>query len=111
MANTFKLKTKGGCAIAANTPMTVYTTPASTTTIVVGMTLSNLTANQIAATVSIENNDGDNVTFLKDIPIPTGSAVEVMSGNKVVLETSDVLKVQSSVANSLDSVLSIMEIT
>ena len=111
MANTFKLKTKGGGAIAANTPMTVYTTPASTTTIVVGMTLSNLTANQIAATVSIENNDGANVTFLKDIPIPTGSAVEVMSGNKVVLETSDVLKVQSSVANSLDTVLSIMEIT
>ena len=74
-------------------------------------TLSNLTASSIAATVSIENNDGDNVTFLKDIPIPTGSAVEVMSGNKVVLETSDVLKVQSSVANSLDTVLSIMEIT
>ena len=111
MANTFKLKTKGGGAVAANTAMTVYTTPASTTTIVVGMTLSNLTANQIAATVSIENNDGANVTFLKDIPIPTGSAVEVMSGNKVVLETSDVLKVQSSAANSLDTVLSIMEIT
>ena len=65
MANTFKLKTKGGGAVAANTAMTVYTTPASTTTIVVGMTLSNLTANQIAATVSIENNDGDNVKFLK----------------------------------------------
>lgn len=111
MANTFKLKTKTGASTAANTAMTVYTTPASTTTIVVGMTLSNLTASSIAATVSIENNDGDNVTFLKDIPIPTGSAVEVMSGNKVVLETSDVLKVQSSVANSLDTVLSIMEIT
>ena len=57
MANTFKLKTKGGGAVAANTAMTVYTTPASTTTIVVGMTLSNLTASQIAATVSIENNE------------------------------------------------------
>ena len=64
--------------------------------------------------ISITGNEAqfnENVTFLKDIPIPTGSAVEVMSGNKVVLETSDVLKVQSSVANSLDTVLSIMEIT
>ena len=111
MANTFKLKTKAGGAIAANTAMTVYTTPSATTAIVVGMTLSILTASSIAVTVLIENNDGDNITFLKDIPIPTGSAVEVMSGNKVVLETSDILKVQSSIANSLDTVLSIMEIT
>ena len=111
MANTFKLKTKGGGAVAANTAMTVYTTPASTTTIVVGMTLSNLTANQIAATVSIENNDGDNVTFLKDIPIPTGSAVEVMSGNKVVLEATDTFTAESDVNNSLDVALTIMEIT
>tara|TARA_B100000287_G_scaffold11367_1_gene11481 strand:- start:841 stop:1176 length:336 start_codon:yes stop_codon:yes gene_type:complete len=111
MANTFKLKTKTGGSTAANTAMTVYTTPASTTSIVVGMTLSNLTASQIAATINIENADGDNVTFLKNIPIPTGSAVEVMSGNKVVLETSDVLKVLSDTANSLDTTLSIMEIT
>jgi len=34
-----------------------------------------------------------------------------MSGNKVVLETSDVLKVQADTANSLDTTLSIMEIT
>ena len=111
MANTFKLKTKTGGSTAANTAMTVYTTPASTTSIVVGMTLSNITASAITATVNIENADGDNVTFLKNIPIPTGSAVEVMSGNKVVLETSDVLKVQSGTANSLDITLSIMEIT
>ena len=51
MANTFKLKTKAGGAIGANTAMTVYTTPASTTAIVVGMTLSNLTASSIAVTV------------------------------------------------------------
>lgn len=111
MANTFKLKTKTGGSVNANTPMTVYTTPSATTTIVIGMTLSNISSSQIAATVNIENADGDNVTFLKDIPIPAGAAIEVMAGNKVVLETSDVLKAQAGTANSLDITLSIMEQT
>ena len=47
----------------------------------------------------------------KDIPIPTGSAVEVMSGNKIVLEASDVLKTKSGTANSIDTALSVMEQT
>tara|TARA_B100001287_G_scaffold267287_1_gene262233 strand:- start:805 stop:1140 length:336 start_codon:yes stop_codon:yes gene_type:complete len=111
MANTFKLKTATGGSTAANTPITVYTTPASTTTIVIGLTLSNLVTQSIAATVLIENSDGDNVTFLKNVPLPQGSALEVMAGNKVVLETGDVLKVQSNIANSIDTTLSIMEQT
>ena len=112
MANTFKLKTATGGSTAANTPITVYTTPASTTTIVIGLTLSNLVTQSIACTVLIiENSDGDNVTFLKTVPLPQGSAIEVMAGNKIVLETGDILKVQSNVANSLDTTLSIMEQT
>ena len=111
MANTFKLKTATGGSTAANSPITVYTTPASTTTIVIGLTLSNLVTQSIAATVLIENSDGDNVTFLKNVPLPQGSALEVMAGNKVVLETGDVLKVQSNTANSIDTTSSIMEQT
>ena len=111
MANTFKLKTKDGSSTAADTAMTIYTVPASTTTVVLGLTLSNLTGSAVYATVTIENNDGDNINFLKDVPIPTGSAMEVMSGNKVVLETSDVLKVTSDTANSIDTAFSIMETT
>tara|TARA_B100000085_G_scaffold57207_1_gene50104 strand:- start:1471 stop:1806 length:336 start_codon:yes stop_codon:yes gene_type:complete len=111
MANTFKLKTATGGSTAANTAITVYTAPASTTTIVIGMTLSNIATSSIAAKVLIENADGDNVTFLNDVPLPQGSALEVMAGNKVVLETGDVLKVQSNVANSIDITLSIMEQT
>jgi len=109
MANTFKLKTFDGSSTAANAAMTVYTAPAATTTVVLGITLANITTNTIYATVLIENNDGDNINFLKGVPIPTGSSIEVMSGNKLILETSDVLKVQSDTANSLDTSLSIME--
>jgi hypothetical protein len=111
MANTFKLKTFDGSSTAANSNMTVYTVPSATTSIVLGLTLSNITSGTVYATVLLENNDGDNINFLTDIPIPTGSAVEVMSGNKIVLEASDVLKTKSDTANSIDTALSVMEQT
>ena len=111
MANTFKLKTLDGSAIAANTSSTVYTTPSETTTIVLGLTLTNISAATIYTTVLIDNSDGDNVNFLKNVPIPTGSSIEVMAGNKVNLETADIIKVKSDTANSLDTTMSIMEQT
>lgn len=111
MANSFKLKTLDGSAIAANTTSTVYTAPGATTTIVLGLTLSNITGTTIYVTVGITNADGDNVNFLKAIPLPTGSAVEVMAGNKIVLEAGDSITVLSDTANSLDTTLSIMEQT
>jgi hypothetical protein len=109
MANDFKLKTKTGSSTPANTSMTVYS--AVNTSVIIGLSLSNLTSETIAVTVSINNSDGDNITFLKSIPIPTGSAVEVMSGNKMVLEAGDALSVKSNISNSVDVALSIMEQT
>jgi len=41
MANTFKNKVFGGCSVAANCDMIVYTCPVSTTTVVIGLTISN----------------------------------------------------------------------
>jgi len=50
-------------------------------------------------------------TILKDAPIPVGGSLEVMSGNKIVLETTDSIRVSSSVADKISATLSIMEIT
>ena len=41
----------------------------------------------------------------------TGSTLEVMAGNKVVLQATDVLKIDCDVAAKIDATLSIMEIT
>ena len=91
--------------------MACFLRPAATTTVVLGITLANITTATIYATVLLENADGDNIHLLKDIPIPTGSSVEVMSGNKLILETGDILKTKSDSANSIDTALSIMEQT
>ncbi len=110
MANTFKLKTKDGSSTGANTDMTVYTVPSSTTCVVIGCTIANITASAITVDAKIENNDGDNIHIGKDLPIPTGSSLDILAG-KIVMETSDVLKVQSDTANSTQIALSIMEQT
>jgi len=110
MANTFKLFTEDGSSVSGNTDMTIYTVPSSTTTICIGLTLANLTTGSITADVKIVNADGDNVFIGKNLPIPTGSSLSALAG-KIVLNTGDVLKIQSDTANSIDTALSIMEQT
>ena len=109
MANTFKNKVFNGSNTTANSDMTVYTVPSSTTTVVIGLTLSNTSSSQI--TIDIKLNAGQVVHLAKDIPIPAASSFEYMGGNKIVMETGHSLILQSDSANSLDTVASIMEIT
>ena len=116
MANTFKIKTNDAMPTSAGTPLTLYTVPSSTTTIVLGLMLCNVDTSQRLVDVHIESNTSDNesnsnVHAIKDAPIPAGSTLEVMSGNKVVLQATDVLKIDCDVAAKIDATLSIMEIT
>ena len=109
MANTFNNKVFNGSNTTANSDMTVYTVKSRTTTVVIGLTLSNTSSSQI--TVDIKLNAGQVVHLAKDIPIPAASSFEYMGGNKIVMETGHSLILQSDTANSLDTVASIMEIT
>ncbi len=108
MANTFKLKTK---ANVGTTTSDVYVVPSATTTVVIGVTLANTTGSSINVGVGITRASTDDVNLMKNVPIPQGSSFEFMSGNKVVLETTDTLTAVSDVNNSLDVALTIMEIT
>ncbi len=116
MANTFKIKTNDAMPTSAGTPLTLYTVPSSTTTIVLGLMLCNVHTSQVLVDVHIESDTSDtetnsNVHAIKDAPIPAGSTLEVMAGNKVVLQATDVLKIDCDVAGKIDATLSIMEIT
>ncbi len=109
MANVFKSKTFTGASTAANTAMTVYTVPSATTAIVIGLNLANISNSLISIDVEVIKSAGDDVYVAKAVPIPTGGSLELMTGNKYVLETGDYIRVKSTIANSLDSMLSIME--
>ena len=115
MANTFKCVTKAGVTSLD----VIYTVASSTTTVVLGLVLGNTTTIQVTATVTLNTatgnrsgaNDESNqaVELVTNAPIPAGSSLELLSGNKVVLEATDEIKVSASGAT--DVALSIMEIT
>jgi len=119
MANTFKVVTFAAEPNSAGTAYTVYTTPSSTTTIVLGLVLANIHSSAVTAEVELDSNTSgggrgatNTTSFLaKDVNIPSGSSLELLSGGKVVLETTDILKIDCSVADKISGTLSIMEIT
>ena len=110
MANTFKVKTKAGVTTLA----TVYTVPSSTTAIVLGCMIGNTTSNSINCTVTVSSDTSDtetnaDVELVTTTPIPGNSSLELMAGNKIVLQTTDLFKVYGT--GAVDVCLSIMEIT
>ena len=108
MANTFKLKTKANIGISTQN---VYVVPSATTTVVIGITLANGSGTGCLVGIGITRPSTDDVKLLKNAPIPQGSSLEFMSGNKVVLETADTITIDSDSNNSIDASLTIMEIT
>jgi len=98
---------------------TLYGVPAGASssaleTIVIGITMANKTTSGITASIFIDNEDGTNDVFIvKDASIPAGASLEVMAGNKLVLQNdgtnADNLEGIASVANALDVTVSVLE--
>ena len=118
MANDFKrftvpsVNTSVGASASA-----VYTVPSSGSameSIVIGITLANKTSTGVTASVFLDNHDGSNdVYIVKDASIPAGSSLEVMAGNKIVVQgdgsANDVIRVSSGTASAIDATVSVLE--
>ena len=121
MANTFKCVTFAAEPASPGTPYTMYTVASSTTTVILGLILTNIHTTSVTVEVELvsdtanrngANNVANGTSFLvKDVTIPAGSSLELLSGGKVGMETTDVLKIDCSVADKVSGTLSIMEIT
>ena len=117
MANDFKRICTPNVSDSSNS--TIYAVPAGASSaalesIVIGITMANKTSSGISASIFLDNEDGSNdVYIVKDASIPAGSALEVMSGNKLVLmndgSNGDNLEALASAANSLDVTVSVLE--
>ena len=120
MANDFKRFTKPdvGTSTGASADA-VYTVPAGAgstalESIVIGITLANKASTGVTADVFLDNEDGSNdVYIVKGASIPAGSSLEVMAGNKLVLQhngtAGDVLRITSGTASALDATISVLE--
>ena len=111
MANTFK--NAFAAAVSHSAYVDLYTAPAATTTVILGLAICNTTASAVDATVQIQDTSASNADFqvLDTVSIPARTTLEVLAGQKYILETTDVLRVKAGTASALDVTLGIMEIT
>lgn len=105
MANQFKGVQKVG---VTTTPETVYTAPASKDSIILELDIANTTSSSVTASAEVlDNSAGTDAFIVKDAPVPAGSSLQVISGQKVILETGDSIRVTAS--GACDVVCSILE--
>ena len=100
MANTFKNFTSQS---VGTTQTTVYTVPASSTSVVIGLNLANRTGSTITADVLLGST-----YLIKGASLPAGVALSVLDG-KIIIEESETISVVSSAPSSLDVILSTVE--
>lgn len=99
MANTFK----NAVGTATTSGLAVYTVPASTTTVVIGLNLANKTTSQVTASVLLGST-----YLIKDVPLPAGSGFSALDG-KIILTAGQVLTVSSSANSAVDVIASVLE--
>jgi len=84
---------------------------ASATIILLSVLVSNKSGTSVNVDVYLVTNTGDDVYLIRNAPVPAGSSLELISGSKVIMESSDVLRARADVATSLDISVSYLEQT
>jgi hypothetical protein len=106
MANTFLRQSADAVGTSAEV---LYTVAANKTAVLIGGLLSNTSNATCNATVTV--TIGSDVINLigENTPIPANTALSFIDG-KIVVQTTDVVKVKGSIAGAIDAHISYMEI-
>lgn len=107
MANTFK---NAGVAVGT-TNTTIYTAPASTTSVIHAIYISNIhdTNNATVDVFVTDTSAGSDFYVAKNVDVINGSTL--ILDKPLNLETTDILKAKSSTASAIQAFVSVLEIT
>ena len=114
MANTFTKSTKSSLSTAdvtSSSATNVVTAGGTATLIILSILISNKTGSSANGNVYLLPNTGDAAFLIKNAPIPAGSSLEMISGSKVNMTASDVLRASSDTASALDITISYLQQT
>ena len=106
MANSFKNKKVD---LTTTDLTTLYTVPTATTTVVKSLLVTEDAGSGTTITITLVNSSGAIFNLFKDKAIGSKASTELLT-QPLVMEESEVLKVQASDANELHVIASILEI-
>jgi len=104
----FKNAIKSG---VGNTYITIYTAPAGKTSYIIECDVATNSNSGVQTSVQIVDvSAGVTAHIVKNAPIPVGSAIQIIDGQKIVLEAGDYIQIKcDSVGSTVDVVVSLVE--
>lgn len=109
MANSFKNAIAENVSNSGGSPTSVLTCPSgnSSRCIIVGFQLTNTSASEITATITItDNSETNDVVLVNAVPIPANTLLAVFQSDKIILEESDIIKVHSNTGSACNAFIS-----
>jgi len=103
---------KNAIATVADTDgfVAVYTAPVDKTSYVIECDIACLESSGVQGSVRLQKADTSTAHIVKSAPVPVGSAIQVIDGQKIVLEPGDALEVKcETTSSSVDVVVSLVE--
>ena len=108
MATIFKNKVIKDIGVL---PSVAIETDSATRSTIIGFNLANLTENVIYANILINDDTSVQGHFMKDVMVPANSSLRALSaGEKLILAPSNQLYLVSNQSESLDAVISYVDI-
>jgi hypothetical protein len=108
MATSFKNSVENAIG---TTPVKVLETTPLTRCTVIGLSLVNITGGNVSVNVLVVDDTSATGYYVKGVIIPPNSALRVVNqGEKLILAPENSLLVQSNTANSIDCIVSYVEI-
>ena len=104
MANDFK----NAQAVGVTGVTTVYTAPVGKDSIILELDIANTTTSAVTASAELVDTSASTDAFIvKDAPIPAGGSLQVVAGQKVIVEATDLIRVTAS--GACDVICSVLE--
>ena len=113
MANNFRNDTKSNLVTAGITDpsATVVTTGSTATLIILSVMASNKAGTSANVDIYLDRSSGDDVYLIRNAPVPAGSTLELIGGNKIILQSNDKLQARSDTGTAVDISVSYLEQT
>jgi|688.fasta_scaffold1637243_2 hypothetical protein len=101
---------KTSVATATTSVTTLYTCPASTTSVVTFIQGCNKTFTASDLTIRFQRSTVD-YWIMNAVQVDPGYPVSVIDGQKLVLQAGDLIRISASAASTIDVILSVTELT